>query len=934
MNTGRSSVGRADLLRLLAALDQAGVTEADKVAGVANCPAAGQLAQMIDFYQRPSSPVPAFTQWAHAAFAATSTASAEASVTRAPPAARVPLRAPLFGITRVTPIEPDAAPAPTPPLLPLLAADYLPRAADLPAQPLLRNPALVRRIHSALARPAEGRALDVARAVQQLARAQTPDRWQRHAWVAAPAHVTVIVDRSLHLRPYWDDQDQLVHLLAQWLGAAQLCTVTVQGDPWHPLAAWAHGREHTPAPPLAAQPADGVVLLLTDMACLRADPAPAAGLARWTQAASCLGGAGARVLLCPPCSATQLPTGGSLDVAWYPLPQHVSRHRHPARALIRPVPMPTAYGAPPQIVPALELLLILLSCARRIESPLVRALRLLHPALACEPGLEAQLWAAHSVLAVGYDVCVWHAATVVRYRKQFATLDPALQQAVWHVMREVHGVRGRTIEVLELLTWASHVATATAAPFESEIAQAKDWLARLPLGVDGRDEAEAEQAGLIAFAQQTQAFQGADDQLMTRFADVFGPLWGIAHLAAERRGQVPPAAGALPVERLDGWRLAPRAGLAPRRQQLQQVHGQLVLQPPGDGLPSGWSPMGMSFELDALALTSCFDADDARAAPGGGTRFSHPGAEGVVLGDGWPGRSFDLHTATLALNVAEIAAPLGAVERGRDCYGLYVDLLMPSGAAEAAQRVRMRYIEPGQFLMGSPDDEVDRQDIEGPQHRVTISRGFWLADTACTQALWQAVMGKNPSRFYAGYRGGREHPVESVSWDMVQDFLQKLTVLMALPQHCQFSLPTEAEWEYACRAGSVTPFSFGGNINVKQVSFSGNFPYRHATKGEYREQTIAVKALPCNAWGLYQMHGNVWEWCADTERRYLAQSVVDPGLDVAAQAARAARALRGGCWIDGAQSARSAFRFRDRPGWRDFSTGFRFALRFSSEASK
>ncbi len=281
--------------------------------------------------------------------------------------------------------------------------------------------------------------------------------------------------------------------------------------------------------------------------------------------------------------------------------------------------------------------------------------------------------------------------------------------------------------------------------------------------------------------------------------------------------------------------------------------------------------------------------------------------------------------------------PPWAVAWGEDRYGLWAELEAEQGNAAAVQR--LRWVMPGQFLMGSPLEEtamLDKQEYwqdERPQHLVTIGHGFWLADTACTQALWQAVMGENPSHFNHQNGGGPQHPVECVSWHMTQEFLQKLQGA-CLGDHV--SLPTEAEWEYACRAGSQTPFHFGANIMPKLANYNGKYPYADGEKGEYRERTVPVKALPANRWGLYQMHGNVWEWCADAPRTYTEAECTDPGLDQAwrpTEIEPLLRALRGGCWFNGALWLRSACRDRDLPGGRDRGTGFRLALRSSRPAS-
>jgi formylglycine-generating enzyme required for sulfatase activity len=285
-------------------------------------------------------------------------------------------------------------------------------------------------------------------------------------------------------------------------------------------------------------------------------------------------------------------------------------------------------------------------------------------------------------------------------------------------------------------------------------------------------------------------------------------------------------------------------------------------------------------------------------------------------------------TATVTPAVAPTAVkPVWASATGSDAIGPWAEITVNHVVQ------RLRWIKPGRFLMGSPPHEIDRHSDEGPQHQVTIRQGLWLADTACTQALWQAVMGDNPSHFNELRDGGPQHPVESVSWHMVQVFLEKLT--NQLPA-CRVTLPNEAEWEYACRAGSTGAFSFGQNIHTDQVNYHGKHPYIGGRKGQDRQRTLPVGALPANAWGLYEMHGNVWEWCADPWREYDGTELDDPGLvvalDVLAGDLGAARALRGGGWILHAHLARSASRIHDWPGGQDGSTGFRFALRFSSPA--
>ncbi len=247
-----------------------------------------------------------------------------------------------------------------------------------------------------------------------------------------------------------------------------------------------------------------------------------------------------------------------------------------------------------------------------------------------------------------------------------------------------------------------------------------------------------------------------------------------------------------------------------------------------------------------------------------------------------------------------------ASDWGEDTYGLWMAFRY------RGVRQCLRWIEPGEFMMGSPASEAERLDDE-TQHHVILTEGFWLADTACTQALWQAVMGDNPSSFK-----GEERPVKRVSWDDVQRFIERLN---PLAPDGGFRLPTEAEWEYACRAGTTTPFWFGDQITPEQVNYDSNYPYAGGSKGKYRNETVGVKALPCNGWGLYQMHGNVWEWCQDGYDPYPSATVVDP----VGSAEGAERVRRGGGWFGDGGYVRSARRDRCDPASRFASIGFRLA---------
>ena len=229
-------------------------------------------------------------------------------------------------------------------------------------------------------------------------------------------------------------------------------------------------------------------------------------------------------------------------------------------------------------------------------------------------------------------------------------------------------------------------------------------------------------------------------------------------------------------------------------------------------------------------------------------------------------------------------------------------------------RQAFRWVAPGRFLMGSPPGEAQRGSAE-TLHEVTLSRGFWLADTTCTQAFWLAVSPANPSHFQAQ----ANNPVENVAWHDAQRFIAELNRrLPGLPAR----LPTEAEWEYACRAGTTTPFSFGEQVTPAQVNYHGDHPYADGLGGLHRQGTVPAGSLPANPWGLYEMHGNVWEWCADWYAEYPTEVQIDPRGPSFGKM----RVLRGGTWSDPARYARSATRSRIEPAYRPRSTGFRIVL--------
>jgi uncharacterized protein (TIGR02996 family) len=224
------------------------------------------------------------------------------------------------------------------------------------------------------------------------------------------------------------------------------------------------------------------------------------------------------------------------------------------------------------------------------------------------------------------------------------------------------------------------------------------------------------------------------------------------------------------------------------------------------------------------------------------------------------------------------------------------------------------FVPPGSFLMGGTED-----DNEKPVHRVTLTAGAFLGIHPVTQVQWKAVMGTEPSHFK-----GPNKPVEQVTWDDCQEFCAKLTA--HLNGSATVRLPTEAEWECACRAGTTTHYHFGDVIDTDRANYSGTHTWNGSSKGKNRKTTTDVGSFLPNLWGLYDLHGNVWEWCADGYAEYTADDQIDPKREIG-QYDDSDRVLRGGSWFNFPQLCRVASRDENATAYSLDIYGFRVCFR-------
>ena len=274
---------------------------------------------------------------------------------------------------------------------------------------------------------------------------------------------------------------------------------------------------------------------------------------------------------------------------------------------------------------------------------------------------------------------------------------------------------------------------------------------------------------------------------------------------------------------------------------------------------------------------------------------------------------------------------------GEDYYGLWMNLTYQDAT------LTFRWIMPGTFMMGSPKEYTDRYDAED-HHEVIIQEGFWLSETPITQAFWQVINGDNPSSFK-----GDGLPVETVSWGETQQFIEKLN---QLHPDLTTRLPWEAEWEYACRAGVTTVFSFGDEIDSSKANYRGVWEVKDVESyendkewgSEALKKTSLVKNYPANPWGLYDMHGNVWEFCQDEWQENLGTKLIvfsaSSGVlvDKAGKVSKVEQnsdlrvkeqkefMLRGGSWGASGSRCRSDCRGTSLRDVRDYHLGFRLAL--------
>lgn len=783
--------------------------------------------------------------------------------------------------------------------------------------------------------PKVGRRIDWEQTTRRLAKAETLRQLPRQQHTATAADVHLLIQGSPDFAVFEGDAKVLVgHLLS-------LCGRSLQV--WRlrrgALGAWEPIGAPSAKPPRHLHGC--LLLVLSDAGAVSGE------LQTWQQAAQHWSHQGAQVHWLFPGGAHELPTQGffkSSATVCVPGPHTPLGHDD-----------------------ALALLLQALSVALVIDAPLVRALRqqLLPWA---SPLLELQLW-QHPDFWQEVPHRQWRVGRNVPHRQQleqstFWTRDRLLRLADVLLSRKKH--LSQAVQNEELINLAT---------LSSLSVDTQEWASEC--GIDDAIKRTDQMTGTLRQRLRTQGEQAAPstwrayvsarhqrtgDMLQGCFPDLHNK-WATLHaLVAIPAGQ---ALLQTPPNSADLDDVAPRVNIA--KLWLSQDSEGLWLEanfstethPTRALLSDFWFASGRWLRLERdgqvlrtwplidlrkpTLLMSHSDLTDAiQVVHEDGVHVSQVTgrASFQVIHEIRPLRrlpAIDNVTQSMENPVSTVQTPWGVMQIGvkrensKDQWMLIApDVYAPKGVSvwvddkavgmtiklDVGEDLRLRYIPPGTFLMGSSFG-VGHND-EQPQHAVTITEGYWLAETPCTQALWQAVMGYNPSQCNEGSEAF-ERPLEGVSYEDVQTFLKKLQTI--LPLGVLADLPSEAQWEYACRAGTQTAYWWGDEFDPAMA----NTNHEGSKDKAGKEGTSPVGLYPPNPWGLFDMHGNVWEWCSDSRRQYREQAKVDPkGVS------DGIRALRGGSWVSYFTYARSAFRDHWPSIDEDwYYIGFRLLLRSS-----
>jgi formylglycine-generating enzyme required for sulfatase activity len=686
---------------------------------------------------------------------------------------------------------------------------------------------------------------------ERIASGDPPRRLPRRRQRGVSSQAVVVLDRNSRLVPFWEDQDGVVRRIESLAGCVEVRVLPDGIDGPFLRGGWPH------APGLGDVEPGQPLLVLSDLG-FYGGPAERASWRRLGRELRRAGVVPRALVPCPP--GRWRPELARLWGArpWEPPPSIASR------------PLESQESCR-------ERLLTLVSIAVRVEPGLLRAVRRLLAPWEADAGTEADVWreasAAHSG-AAEFQSEKRQERRAAFHRLGHEEADEEVKQRGREIKQRVVGFLrawrehvGRDVLHEELAALAAEDTRNECVLSDAETERAREYLRQLAgaarSGAFGRETERAVRGWVLRFEARAPAALRKDPEVGAALTDL--ALWAEGKTPDSR-----PESGPFPAGR-DLRTLAVPPGSKEGLLEVRHVEGGLSIVPFDPSADRRTKLLGSPVALlgrlrpyvvlERDGKATLLDLDRASEPS-----FSLPEAAHVLL-----------RSDRAELRLGRFNRPSWAVACGRDRFGLWAEFEV------CGVRQRMRWIPPGRFLMGSPKDEDERRDVEGPQHEVTLTRGFWLGETPCTQALWEAVRGENPSRFK-----GARRPVENVSWDDCAGFFERLN---SRAPDLDLRLPTEAEWEYACRAGTT---SSRYDEDLDAIAWYDK---------NSRNETHEVGGKRPNEWGLHDMLGNVWECCADGLREYTAGPATDP-----VGPAGPWRVCRGGSWYDLARYARAAYR--------------------------
>lgn len=816
--------------------------------------------------------------------------------------------------------------------------------------------------------------VDVPKLIQQIVKGQWPKHLPRKRQDGWSARLVVLIDYSKRLEPYRNDFNTLAARLIALCGSSNITIRYLDDGPFGPWSNWEHelnAYEELRIPkemPWSVGLDGSTVLVISDLLCpFEAPPkneatnnAPTNN--PWFRFAGELKKRQIKPVALCPIDASQITDelGAAFTLIRWSEDSPLRAERYPCLQPGRPE--------------ALQALKLMAMMAWRVPPALLRRLRKANPYLPNCVGLESALWQARPVL---YASSWFHDESQAKQQEllnKFSNLTEEIQQLTRTIIKEFRGSSELITNAIEANRWLGHMSSSEeisgrVAADKADSTNGFNLLIERLAALEHPTSNQKEQAAwftsfvwhyLFTVSKEAaelnrEPLHNALNHLLepqtTANPPLSLPVWVQQDLLkSSRHPQVPPkswATLAYDVQQ-NTFVLTPQLGRGqiPLHEPFEVSNKRALLREQGESvlpiveLDTDQKPLKEKF---ALKKTFSLEGSDQQltlhwlSRPLGISGWGRD-AEGLFIRlPLWGNQEQLLRPPQLKVTVDP--APLNPQQAPLHKQSVVTEESQWMGSGETAhyhyrtgidlahgayldfsidkQIQRFRYIELGEFLIGSSADDPNAHEDEKPQHSVRITKGFWLADTACTQALWQAVMGNNPSHFQDAdnWQGFTELPVEQISYKDVQQFLSKLT--KCLPAGLEAVLPNEAQWEFACRAGTTGPYWWGSQPDVTKMNFDQS----------ENKRTKPVKTYDPNPWGLFQMHGNLWEWCADDLRTYPltlnAEALENPeGSKEAAD-----RALRGGSWDDSAQCARSAYRDQCLVefGWRSY--GFRFALR-------